>query len=53
MVKVQGREMLCTFHIPSVHCAGLSDVLGAYQYVVLELAVGFPDKLKAIHSVIT
>jgi hypothetical protein len=47
MVPVHGT------HVPSVHCAGLSDVRGACQHVISGLTAGFPDRLKVIHSVIT
>jgi hypothetical protein len=39
--------------IQRVHCAGLSDVRRASQYVVSAHIVVAPSKLKAIHSVMT
>jgi hypothetical protein len=37
----------------NVHCWCLSDLQGAYQYVITAHTEGAPDKLKVIHSVIT
>jgi hypothetical protein len=54
--KTYVPETRVLFYAPligSVHCAGLSDVQGACLYVVLAHTAGVPDKLKAIHSVIT
>jgi hypothetical protein len=39
--------------ILSVHCACLSDIWEACQYIISGQTVGVPSKLKFIHSVIT